>query len=105
VDEDVDPFDFKGVIHALATKCHPIRGIIIEEVEAGKANPITPCYTAEERRAQRGGLAIFDATWPPEWKKETDVPVKSSFEVIYPQNIKEKVLRKWQEYGFKKEVK
>lgn len=105
VDDDVDVFDFKAVIHALATKCHPIRGIALEEVEAGKANPITPCYTAEERRAQKGGLAIFDATWPLEWRKETDIPVKSSFEVMYPQNIKEKVLKHWEQWGFKKEVR
>jgi 4-hydroxy-3-polyprenylbenzoate decarboxylase len=105
VDDDVDVFNFKAVIHALATKCHPMRGIVMEEVESGKANPLTPCYTAEERRAQSGGLAIFDSTWPLEWKKETDIPVKSSFEVMYPQKIKEKVLEKWQQWGFKKEVR
>ncbi|MDP2720008.1 MAG: UbiD family decarboxylase [Dehalococcoidia bacterium] len=100
VDEDVDVFNMMQVIHALSVKCHPLRGIILDEVPAGKANELTPCYSLEERTHKTGGLAIFDATWPPEWPKET-LPIKSSFSDIYPAEIKEKVLRNWKEYGLK----
>lgn len=99
VDQDVDPFDFGQVTHALATKCHPIRGIFASEVESGKGNILTPCYTAEERRAYKGAIAIFDCTWPPEWPKE-EIPMKSCFEVMYPDSLKEKVLKNWEAFGF-----
>ncbi len=100
VDDDIDVFDMGQVMHALATKCHPIRGIHAREVEAGKANPLTPCYTGEERRAHRGAVVTFDCTWPPEWSRQTEVPVKSSFEVMFPQELKDRVLRDWKKLGF-----
>lgn len=101
VDEDVDVFNFDEVIHALGTKCHPLRGIVIKEIEPGKANPLTPCYTAEERRAHKGAVALWDCTWPPEWSNQTDIPVKNSFKVMYPEKLKNKVLSNWKNYGFK----
>ncbi|MBI4331481.1 MAG: UbiD family decarboxylase [Chloroflexi bacterium] len=100
VDKDVDVFDMKQVIHALAVKCHPLRGIVTDEVAAGKANELTPCYSEEERRHKKGGVAIFDCTWPPEWPKDT-LPIKSSFNDIYPPEIQEKVLKNWKAYGLK----
>ncbi len=100
VDEDVDVFNFGEVLHALAVKCHPMRGIIVEEVEAGKANPLTPCYSVEERRQLKGATALFDATWPPDLPKE-EIPIKSSFATIYPEEVRNKVVEKWEKYGFK----
>ena len=64
---------------------------------------LTPCYSAQERRAYKGAIAIFDCTWPPEWPRE-EIPMKSSFEVMYPEALKEKVLKNWKAFGFK-EVK
>ncbi len=100
VDEDVDVYDVGKVLHAFAVKYHPIKGVIADEVEAGKANMLTPCYSYEERRDLRGGIDVFDCTWPVEWPGET-LPIKSSFDCIYPEEIKEKVLRKWGQYGLK----
>ncbi len=100
VDQDVDVFDMAQVIHALSTKCHPRRGIIIKDVEKGKGNPLTPCLTPEERRAYMAPVVAFDCTWPPEWPKETHIPIKSSFNEIYPEEIKQKVIEKWKSYGF-----
>ncbi len=100
VDEDVDVFNMMQVTHALGVKCHPLRGILVDEVPAGKANELTPCYSREERAHKKGGIAIFDATWPPDWPKET-LPIKSSFDEIYPPQIKDKVLQNWRKYGFK----
>ncbi|MFQ5987769.1 MAG: hypothetical protein ACE5H6_02850, partial [Dehalococcoidia bacterium] len=100
VDEDVDVFNLGQVLHAFAVKCHPIRGVIADRVEAGKANMLTPCYSHEERKQMKGGIDIFDCTWPPEQPKET-LPIKSSFDCIYPGAVREKVLQKWQRYGFK----
>jgi len=41
----------------------------------------------------------LDCTWPPEWPRETHVPTKNSFNDIYSQEIKEKVLKNWKDYG------
>lgn len=100
VDKDVDVFDMKQVIHALSVKCHPVRGIVSNEIAAGKANELTPCYSREEREHKKGGAVVFDCTWPPEWPKDT-LPIKSSFNDIYPKEIQDKVLKNWKDYGLK----
>lgn len=93
VDKDVDPFDMKQVIHAFSVKCHPGRGIFVTEYP-GRGNPITPCFSEEEREKLEGATAIFDCTWPLEWEPG-EIPIKSSFLDIYPKSIQEKVLRDW----------
>jgi len=100
VDRDVDVFNLGQVTHALATKCHPARGIIVIEYE-GKANPVTPCYSDEERKKLKGATAVFDCTWPIEWSVEYDIPTKSCFTDIYPKELQDKVLKNWTNYGFK----
>jgi len=100
VDRDVDVFNLGQVTHALATKCHPARGIIVIEYE-GKANPVTPCYSAEERKKLKGATAVFDCTWPIDWSVEYDIPTKSCFTDIYPKELQDKVLKNWTNYGFK----
>lgn len=100
VDEDVDVFDVGKVLHAFAVKCHPINGVLSYSVPEGKANFLTPCYSYEERMQMKGGIDVFDCTWPVDWPKET-LPIKSSFDCIYPKEIQEKVLRNWERYGFK----
>ena len=105
VDDDINPFDFDQVIHAFATKCHPIRGIFCEEVEAPKGNALTPCYNAQERRAYKGAIALIDCTWPPELDKITSIPIKNSFNIMFPPALKDKVLANWETYGFKERKK
>ena len=100
VDDDIDVFNMFQVLHALSAKCHPVNGIITRELEPGKGNPITPCYTPEERSQYRGGIALFDCTWPPDWPRDTHLPVKSDFNTIYSEETKKKVLENWKEYGF-----
>lgn len=101
VDDDVDVFDLGQVLHAFSVKCHPIRGIIVREVESGKAHNLTPCYSPEERRDLRGAITLFDCTWPPDWPIETHIPLKNSFDTIYTEEIKRKVLENWEKYGLK----
>jgi len=99
VDEDVDVFNLNEVVHALAVKCHPARGINITD-EPGKGNPFTPFYSAGERARQAGAVALFDCTWPSEFSAE-ERPLKSSFRTLYPLKLQEKVLREWLDYGFR----
>ena len=99
--DEADPFNWGEVMHDFATKCHPLRGVEVNVVPAGKANALTPCYTSEERRTYSGGLDVFDATWPVESDRFNQIPVRNSFQVMYPEELKNKVIKNWKEYGFK----
>jgi 4-hydroxy-3-polyprenylbenzoate decarboxylase len=98
VDEDIDVFDTTAVLHALATRCHPTRGIQ-QIVYEGRAQTLTPCYNRAERATRTGATAVFDATWPPDFALE-DTPVAATFNAIYPAELRERVIANWQAYGF-----
>jgi len=97
VNDDVDPFDTTQVFHALATKCHPYRGIIKQEKAVGI--PLFPWANRFERDHSIGARAYFDCTWPLEWDK-SDIPKRVAFNDLYSKEIKEKALEIWQEYGY-----
>jgi len=98
VDEDVDIFNLAEVVHAFSVKCHSYKGVMTSE-EPGKGGPVTPAHSRAERDQRYGAVALFDSTWPREWPEE-DIPVKSSFNSIYPKEIQERVLKNWHDYGF-----
>ncbi|HLA26807.1 MAG TPA: UbiD family decarboxylase [Syntrophales bacterium] len=97
VDEDVDVFNLNEVLHALATKCHPIRGIKAYEEHILH---LVPALSAEERAKGKGAVALFDCTWPTEWPLE-ERPPRISFST-YPDDLVAKITKKWTKYGFKK---
>jgi 4-hydroxy-3-polyprenylbenzoate decarboxylase len=99
VEPDVDLFDLGKVLHAFATKCHPTHGVHVIQYE-GRGNTLTPCYSQSERAAQKGATVLFDCTWPGEWSREWEVPVKATFDSIFPEPVRDKVLKRWREYGF-----
>jgi len=98
VDDDVDIFNLAEVVHAFSVKCHSYRGVFTSE-EPGKGGPVTPSHSREERDKAYGAVALFDSTWPKEWPEE-DIPVKSSFNSIYPKELQEKIIKNWKNYGF-----
>ncbi len=97
VDEDVDVFNMAAVIHAFATKCHPERGTHIHTYE-GRANALTPAYSSEERIARLGASVAFDATWPPEWPRDS-TPVRATLDSMYSPEIQSRVLARWKSLG------
>lgn len=99
VEEDVDVYNLAEVLHALSTKCHPMKGININKPDFNI--PLTPYVSSEERRWGKGATASFDCTWPVEWSRETDIPMRVSFREIYPRDIQDKVLSNWNRWGFK----
>lgn len=101
VEPDVDLFDMGKVLHAFSTKCHPGHGIHAVHYE-GRANTLTPCYSQGERAAQKGATVLLDCTWPGEWSREWEVPVKATFESIFPESVRRRVLERWKSYGFDK---
>jgi 4-hydroxy-3-polyprenylbenzoate decarboxylase len=98
VDDKTDIYNKDEIIHALSTKCHPVRGIRVEE--HGVGTPLNPYASPEERMYGRAPKVIFDCLFPPEWPASM-LPIKVSFNNVYPKEIQEKVLSKWSKYGFK----
>ncbi|MBI4287945.1 MAG: UbiD family decarboxylase [Chloroflexi bacterium] len=96
VDADVDVFNLKEVLHAFLTKCHPLKGVRRHE----SFWTLSPYLSHEEWLNNKGGRLILDCTWPSSWKKETTIPPRASFADMYPQEIKDLVLKNWKEYGF-----
>lgn len=97
VEDDIDPFNMAQVLHALATKCHPYRGIVKLEhtIRAGLA----PWANRHELQTQTGAMAYFDCTWPRDWEP-VDVPLRVSFADTYPPEVQQKALAKWHKYGY-----
>ncbi len=97
VSEDVDVFNIGEVIHAFATKCHPLNGIT---TYPSFGHPLAPYLSFHERTWGKGGRVVIDCTWPLDWDEEIETPVKSSFKTIYPQEIQDLVESKWEKYGY-----
>ncbi len=97
VEDDVDPFNMAQVLHALATKCHPSRGIV--KAEHSPVNPLLPWLDPHERKYRKGAMVYFDCTWPLDWDA-ADVPKKISFTQAYPPEVQKEALAKWRKYGY-----
>lgn len=99
VEEDVDPTNMEEVLHAWATINHPAKGIQIVSPLPG--HPLIPYLTEHDKIYGIGANMVFDATWPKDWDPN-EIPRKASFKYIYPEEIQERVLKNWKEYGFKR---
>lgn len=96
VNDDVDIYDPNRILWVIGTRVHPRRGIIISDEICG---PLTPYASLEERLKMNAPHVTFDATWPLDWHPAIAVPPVSSFETIFPQDVQNKVLSNWKEYG------
>jgi phenylphosphate carboxylase alpha subunit len=92
VEDDVDPFNFSEVMHALVSKCHPYKGIV--RMEHSPIIALIPFLSKQEQRNRSGARVFFDCTWPRDWDPEY-VPQKVSFKTIFPPEVQEKVLAIW----------
>lgn len=63
VPDEVDPYSWAHVMHAIATRCHPYRGIRRSEFET--TNPLDPRLPLHERQFSLGSKAIFDTSRKP----------------------------------------
>ncbi|KXA88854.1 hypothetical protein AKJ57_06200, partial [candidate division MSBL1 archaeon SCGC-AAA259A05] len=100
VESDVNVFDLDEVFHALATRCHPERGITAIKTPT---STLIPYLNRREKEWGYGVKTIFDCTWPREWSKvEKPVYVSFSNNEIYPEGIQEKVIENWEDYGYEK---
>jgi len=96
VEDDVDPFNLAEVLHALVSKCHPYRGIVRLEHTSGMA--LHPWLSRHEQKYLLGAKAYFNCTWPGDWTP-SEIPIRCSFENVYPSSVKQQVISMWSKYG------
>lgn len=98
VEEDIDIYNWAEVMHAFATRCHPVTGIRV--YEHGLASPVTPFLTTEDRLMLKGAQVLFDCTFPVHWDAKIDRPRLMSFRTGYPEDIIKRVEENWTAYGY-----
>ncbi len=99
VADDVDIYDPGQCLWAISTRCHPRRGLIVSDEICG---PLTPFASVEERRGRNAPHLTFDCMFPLAWRAVPgSTPTVSGFTTIYPKDIQEKVIQKWEKYGLK----
>lgn len=97
VGEDVDVTDTNEVLWALATRCRPVEGN--HYFENYPVVPLAAFLHPEERQSANCTKVVYDCLWPSQWP-DSYIPKKSSFDVLWPKDIQQKVLSNWSNYGY-----
>jgi hypothetical protein len=53
-----------------------------------------------EKLHYMGSQVLFDRTWPKDWPND-EIPIKASFDQVWPEDIQQRVLNNRSEYGYK----
>lgn len=99
VDEDVDPTNLEDVWWAIASRLHPDR---CTSVPGASVFAFNPWFAPEERERHAAPFLVMDATFPHYWSEEYRKihTVVSDFKYGFSDEVKEKVLARWGEYGY-----
>ena len=93
VDSDLHPTSLDNVLNDLVHKCHPIRG---EHLMTGFPRAVMPNYGEGPVPGDGYPRAYYDLCWPAWWKpEEKATPI--TFENVFPDEIKERILKRWKE--------
>jgi len=90
------------------TKCctQSLPSVTVDGIYPVPHNPgfpvLLPFLPPKERLIGDAAGVIFDCTWPKDWPPDT-IPVKATFENLWPKELQERVLWNWQSYGFRRE--
>ncbi len=102
VDENVDVFNGLEVLHSLLTKMHPARNIKVNSrLVVSLLNYLSPDERKPEDALAKGASVMFDCTTPAEWIEKQGALQRNFFRDISPE-IRDPVVAKWKQYGFKK---
>ncbi|KAL3429328.1 UbiD decarboxylyase family [Aspergillus tetrazonus] len=105
VGEDIDVYDDRAVMWAFSTRCKPgVDEVFYDDV---RAFPLIPYNghggrKSEGRSAVRGGKVVSDALMDIEYTQGRRDWEAADFNESYPEDVKSKVLGKWEELGFGK---
>ena len=98
VRDDIDPSNARDVLWALVTRCHPGSGEMAFHHLA--ANPRDIFLRQDEKAAMFTTKGVFDCLPREEWGSD-QVPVRASFDQVYPADLQAQILRDWTTgYGF-----
>jgi UbiD family decarboxylase len=100
VGEDIDVYDDKQVMWAFSTRCKPgVDEVFFDNV---RAFPLIPYNAHGSSSPVRGGKVISDALLPVEYTEGKRNWEAADFKESYPEEVKEKILRRWESMGFGK---
>ncbi|RFU33729.1 hypothetical protein B7463_g2644, partial [Scytalidium lignicola] len=97
VGDDVDPFDFKEVTWAYATRCRPGMDEFLFDDFPGFF--LIPFMLHGPGNGHVGGKMVSNCLLPVEYTTGRDW-INMSFEEAYPEKIRERVLSEWNELGY-----
>lgn len=96
--DDIDPANLEEFVWAFAARCHPERGQFL--IPNQEALPLLAFLSTPEREARRSTKVIYHGL-PLEDLPAEQQPRRSSFRHGVPPEVREKVLRDWQRYGYR----
>ena len=97
VGDDVDVYDFRDVMWAFCTRCRPgADEYLFDDV---RGFPLIPYMGHGNGSPVRGGKVVSDALLPSEYTNGKDWE-GADFRESFPAEVQEKVLARWDEYGF-----
>lgn len=97
VANDIDITNVEQVVWALATRSHPKRDYHIYSQKPGI--PMVPYLDDEDKENEHGGKMIINCLFPEEFRGKPRAR-KACFNDSYPDDIKQQVIEKWQQYGY-----
>ncbi len=96
VNDDVDPTDTKELVWAFATRCHPTLGnVVFNDTDTA---PLVAYLRTAEKMTSTTAKVVYNCL-PPDEVGDV-LPVRSSFRHAYPTEIVERVIARWESYGF-----
>jgi len=81
------------VMHALGARLHPVHGLSANPDTAGWT--LVPYIYPQEREKGKVGLPASMTARGRGLTKESDIPVRMSFETSYPTALQQKVIAQW----------
>jgi UbiD family decarboxylase len=100
VGDDVDITDINQVVWAVATRYRPGTEYVFGDVGG---IPMLPYMTRARKEVPDpgvGGKSVMNLVLPPEFEGRRDW-VPSTFEGSYPAEVRDRVLGKWKQYGYR----
>ena len=97
VNDDIDVTDLHEVVWAFATRNHPgSQGELVFNDES--TNPLVAFLDESEKMSMHTTKVLYNCLPPDRWGGK--LPLRSSFNGVYPQQVQQKVLANWESYGF-----
>jgi len=96
INDDIDAANTAELIWGFATRCHPISGDVAFPAEA--TSPLVAFLESGEKIAGKTNKVVHNCLPPNDWGDR--LPLRTSFQHNYAEELRKKVLGNWKSYGF-----